>query len=440
MINRIWRRITQLGVSEEHSDENSLTMLYNKVAFFSVTFLVIFSGYLYITPVPLLFFYITLGISFIYALILVFNGLNKIYWARLCTSLGTVTWVSIYHVCFEGFISQSLAVGAAIIINYVAFRKKTEYMKLLFAVHAGIYLLALIYGINFEPIVELVDYPIAGLVSFIVSMSWVTLFLIVFHQERESLIAGLKRKNQELEQTTKELDRFSYIASHDLKSPLRTIISFGGLIQRDIRTQDFEQIGDRLDFLMSSAQQMNYIVEGILELSQIKSIDEEDKSEVDLNRVLEKAKLNLKDEIIESKAVVQVAHLPAFFGNEIEFLLLFQNIIQNAIKYNKSEIPVVEIFAREEEEMLFLSFRDNGIGIDAKYFSQIFEFFQRLHNVSEYPGTGIGLGICKRIVEKYNGSICVESTIGRGATFTVQLPVVRNGQGRSSQKWELVMA
>ena len=362
----------------------------------------------------------------VYGCILVLNGLGRIYWARLVTSMGTVLWVSAYHVCFGGFFSQSLAVGAAIIINYVAFRKKSKHMIPLFMLHAGIYFIALIYGISHEPLIELVDYPIGGLVSFIVSMAWVTLILIVFHQERENLIERLKAKNKELERTSNELERFSYIASHDLKSPLRTIVSFGNLIQRDIKRENFEGIDEKMNYLISGAQQMNYLVEGILELSQIKSIDKTDRSAIDLNVVLEKVKLNLKEEISTRNALIKSRQLPVLYGNEVEFLLLFQNIIQNAIKYNKNNTPSVTISTDQNQTEFLLSFQDNGIGIEEKYFTQIFEFFKRLHNVTEYPGTGIGLGLCKRIVENYSGLITVTSQVGRGSTFTITFPLEEN--------------
>ncbi len=439
MIPLFLKQLIHLGVRQDCSDENQLTILYNKMALFSFIFLFSFSIYLFIADIPKLYSFITFGISLIYGLVLVFNGLNKIYWARFITSFGTVVWVSIYHICFSGFFSQSLAVGAAIIINYVAFRKKAEHMKLLFAIHAGVYLIALGYGINFEPLVELVDYPLSGLVSFIVSMAWVTLFLIVFHREREDLIERLKKKNSELKRTSEELERFNYIASHDLKSPLRTIISFGGMIQSDIEKENFDSINEKMDFLVSGARQMNYIVEGILELSQVKNINEADRSEVDLNEVLEKVKLNLSGEIKTSNAIIRTEQLPIFFCNEIEFLLIFQNFIQNAIKYNQNETPTVDISFNLNDERLFLSFKDNGIGIDEKYFEQIFEFFKRLHNVSEYPGTGIGLGICKRIVDNYEGSIAVDSKIGKGTVFSLNIPVTKNKIIGSSEEKELFL-
>lgn len=419
----IWNGLIHLGVKEAHADENQLTKLYNYMALFSFVFLALFSFFLLVTSSPILFFFITFAISLVYAMVLFFNGIDKIYWARFCTSFGTVTWVSIYHVCFGGFFSQSLAVGAAIIINYVAFRKRSKYMKLLFVVHTGVYFIALIYAINYGPIVELVEYPLSSLVSFIVSMAWVTLILIIFHKERESLIKGLKTKNNELKKTSNELERFSYIASHDLKSPLRTIISFGGMIQRDIDRGNYEAIAEKMSYLVSGAQQMNYIVEGILELSQIKNIKEVDRSLIDLNIVLEKAKLNLKNDITLRNAHIESDQLPTFYGNEIEFLLLFQNFIQNAIKYNESERPIIKISTIKNEDNLILNFKDNGIGIEEKYFDRIFEFFKRLHNTSQYSGTGIGLGICKRIVENYSGTIDVKSQIGKGTIFSICLPI-----------------
>lgn len=423
MAKKIWNWFSLLGVRDELSDETALTILYNKMALFSTTLLLLFSIFLFLVQVEILFVWTTLMIALIYAAVLVLNGLNKIYWARFCNSFGTVFWVSLYHICFGGFFSQSLAVGAAVIINYVAFRKKMEYMKSLFVVHVGIYFMALIYGINFEPIVQLVEYPISSLVSFVISMGWVTIILIVFHKEREMFIQDLKLKNEALERTTIELERFSYIASHDLKSPLRTIIGFGGMIKKDIKNERYEQVSEKMDYVITGAKQMNYIIEGILELSQVKNIKKEERGELDLNDILEKTIFSITDEINEKNVIIEAAYLPTFWGNEVEFLLLFQNLIQNAIKYNKSSQPIVIISAHQINNVLSISFKDNGIGIDEKYFNQIFEFFKRLHSTSQYEGTGIGLGLCKRIVENYNGQIAVESQIGKGSTFVIQLPI-----------------
>ena len=423
VVKNIWNWVSLLGVKEELSDENALTILYNRMAFFSTTLLVLFSIFLYLVQVDVFYVFTTIAIAIVYALVLVLNRLDKIYWARFCTSFGTVSWVSLYHICFGGFFSQSLAVGAAIIINYVAFRKQMQYMKLLFVVHAGVYFMALIYGINFEPIIELVDYPISSLVSFIISMGWVTIILIAFHQEREMFIQNLKNKNEALERTTTELERFSYIASHDLKSPLRTIIGFGGMLQKDIAKGKYDDVGKNMDYVITGAKQMHYIIEGILELSQLKHIKKTERIEIDLNDIFGKTILNLMDTIEEKKAVVQANNLPLFLGNEVEFLLLFQNLIQNGIKYNESSEPTVIVSAHQNNDVLSIAFQDNGIGIAEEYFDKIFEFFKRLHNTSEYQGTGIGLGLCKRIVENYNGEIIVESQIGKGTCFTINLPL-----------------
>jgi light-regulated signal transduction histidine kinase (bacteriophytochrome) len=271
--------------------------------------------------------------------------------------------------------------------------------------------------------VELVDYPISSLVSFIISMGWVTIILIAFHREREMFIQNLKTQNEVLEQTSLELERFNYIASHDLKSPLRTIISFGGLIKRDIEKEKYTAINEKMNYVITGAKQMNYIIEGVLELSKLKGIKKTERIEVDLNEILAKAQLNLEDDIREKNVIIKSESLSTFLGNEVEFLLLFQNLIQNAIKYNKSKEPTVIISTHQNNDVLFISFKDNGIGIDEVYFNQIFEFFKRLHGSSEYQGTGIGLGLCKRIVENYNGQISVESEVGKGSSFVIQLPM-----------------
>lgn len=389
-----------------------------------------------------IYFLIAFVIGLLYLLVLIFNAFDKIFWARFTSSFGTVLWMSIYHICFGGFISQSLAVGAATISVYVAFRNQAKNPHILALLHLSVFAFALIYSIPNGPIIELIEYPIAALVSFFISMGWVYILLIAYNQEKNSLIQSLMKKNKELEQTTSELERFSYIASHDLKSPLVTIISFGNMIIKDIKGKNYDAVEEKMDYLISGTEQMKYLVEGILELSHVKSIDESERKNIDLNVVLDKALLNLKAEITNSNAVIDASPLPTFFGNEVEILLLFQNLIQNAIKYNVSDQPLIRISANSTKQKLSITFADNGIGIDEQHYDKIFEFFKRLHNSSEYSGTGMGLGLCKRIVENYNGSIAVESEVGKGTRFTLSFPLsqTKGRRIRTKNKEERALA
>lgn len=364
--------------------------------------------------------------ALLYVFVLYFNKQGKIYWARFCASFGTVVWMSIYHVCFGGFVGQSFAAATATFSVYISFQSKTREKHIVFLAHMGVYLSALVYSVFYPPIIELVEYPAAAVISFFISMGWTGAIFMAYNHQKEDLINSLTRKNKELNQTTNEMERFSYIASHDLKSPLITISSFAELILKDIKNKKYDQIEEKMDFLISGSKQMRFIIEDILELSEVKNISESEREIIDLNIVLEKAKLNLKSEITDKCAIIYAEKLPDFFANEIEFLLIFQNLIQNAIKYNKNDKPTLYISAIETPISLSLIFKDNGIGIDEKHYARIFEFFQRLHNKSEYPGTGVGLGLCKRIVDKYNGTIEIDSKLGEGSSFIFKFPKEAN--------------
>lgn len=174
---------------------------------------------------------------------------------------------------------------------------------------------------------------------------------------------------------------------------------------------------------------MQKLIEALLSYSRVATRAAEFKR-VDMNRVYAEASTNLSAFIVESKARVRSGELPAVSGDEIQLLQLLQNLIGNAVKFRKPGVtPEVQISAvREKEEWLF-SVSDNGIGIEKEYFDRVFQIFQRLHSQAEYPGTGLGLAVCKKIVERHGGRIWVESAPGQGTTFFFTLPLEQQGQG-----------
>ncbi len=411
------------GVSKDHPTENELIRLYNGMSLLSglgtiVTLL--FAWWIDFSPTYL---YIVSIISTMYIAIIAANFYGKIELARYILTIGSAIWVSIAYVLIGGYFGQGIAVLATIAITYVTHRKKIQLRYRLITFQTSIFLLSSIYVNTFQPILGVIDFPYDEITVFIGSLGWTAILLYKFNKDRTSLLLSLKNKNIELEKTTKELERFTYIASHDLKSPLRTINSFIGLIERDIKKENFANIQENLDFVKTGAEQMHYLVEDILELSVLKKYEKAKRSSIDLNLVLEKVKHNLKQEIEEQNAVIQAEFLPEFLGNEIELLILFQNFIQNGIKYNESEQPNIKITSQKNDQFVSFSFQDNGIGIDQKYHEQIFQFFKRLHNSTKYQGTGMGLGLCKKIIDNYQGQVKVDSQPNKGTTFTIEFPL-----------------
>lgn len=233
--------------------------------------------------------------------------------------------------------------------------------------------------------------------------------------------AELKTFNVKLEQSNTELERFAYIASHDLKSPLRNVISFLNLIERKLKNTEDKDIKEYLNFATGNARQMYSLIQDVLEYSRINE-KEVPTAEVDLNESLMFVLQNLKDDMQSKGAVVFAKPLPVIEANSVHILQLFQNLIGNGIKYNINRKPKVILSHRMDSASHVFSVIDNGIGISEEYHKQIFQMFKRLHTKDEYPGTGIGLALCKKIINNLGGEIWLESVPGRGTTFYFSIP------------------
>ena len=227
---------------------------------------------------------------------------------------------------------------------------------------------------------------------------------------------SLQRKADELQRSNHDLEQFAYIASHDLQEPLRKVASFCMLIR--------EEYGDLLDetgdqyvhFAIDGATRMRSLIQDLLTFSRI-GAKSNVASIVDSNNALQVALSNLTTSITESEAVITVDELPVVHASERELSQLFQNLIGNSIKYRTSEAPRVHVSAKRTGDQWTYSVSDNGIGIQSEYCERVFGIFKRLHNRNKFSGTGIGLAICKRIVEGLSGKIWIESHDGPGCTF-----------------------
>jgi PAS domain S-box-containing protein len=227
---------------------------------------------------------------------------------------------------------------------------------------------------------------------------------------------------KQLLKSNAELERFAYIASHDLREPIRTIIMFSQRLARQLTETPKPETQESMDFIISAAKRMDGLVNDLLAYSRV-THESQKFSDVDLDEILAEICLELKAVMESSQAVIDAAPLPKVPG--VRFLLhqLLLNLISNAIKFKQEGVPPrIRIMAEREESGWHLIFADNGIGIDQKYADQIFVIFKRLHTAQAYPGTGVGLAICKRIMERHNGRIWVESQQGHGAAFHVFFP------------------
>lgn len=233
--------------------------------------------------------------------------------------------------------------------------------------------------------------------------------------EQRRLLNEVQRSNQELQQ-------FAYVASHDLQEPLRMISSYMQLLDRKYKGQLDEKAETYIRYAVDGAARMQKLIEGLLAYSRISSGIT--KQMVDTNLVLAAALANLEQAVRECDGTITgTSPLPTVAGDETMLIQLFQNLIANALKYRKPDAsPQVQVAAHRQETQWIFSVTDNGIGIDPQHRESVFQIFRRLHTREEYPGTGIGLASCKKIVELHDGHIWVESEPGKGSTFHFTLP------------------
>jgi len=232
----------------------------------------------------------------------------------------------------------------------------------------------------------------------------------------------LEISNRQLEKSNEELEQFAYIASHDLKQPLNTIISFSGLLQKELAKQPEEKSQVFLQYILNGSNQMKNLIEDILEYSRINK-EVKNYQELNLVDLIEDVKNSISDLIHRKQArIIIESDLPILKYEKTKLYLLIKNIIENGIKYNESNPPIIKIKAQLTNDYLRMSFIDNGIGIEEQYFPKLFKMFSRLHNQNIYEGTGLGLSLCKKIVENMGGKIYLKSNVGLGSIFFVDIP------------------
>jgi PAS domain S-box-containing protein len=239
--------------------------------------------------------------------------------------------------------------------------------------------------------------------------------------ERKRAEEALKAAHEELKRSNGELEQFAYVASHDLQEPLRMVSSYTQLVMK--------RYGERLDgdakefmnYVVDGAARMKQLIEDLLAYSRVGTRGKEFRP-TPVENALKRAITNLRAAIEESDAEITHDPLPTVNADEVQLAQLFQNLMGNALKFRGADKPHIHVGAADRDSEWEFRIKDNGIGIEAQYFERIFMLFQRLHTKGEYPGTGIGLAICKKVVERHGGRLWVESEPGKGSSFNFTLP------------------
>ncbi|MEK6776414.1 MAG: ATP-binding protein [bacterium] len=254
--------------------------------------------------------------------------------------------------------------------------------------------------------------------------------------ERERTEEKLKSFMDKLEQSNHELEDFAHVASHDLQEPLRKVTAFGDRLKAKYEKELGDQGRDYLERMQSAATRMQTLINGLLTYSRVTSKKQPFIS-VDLNIVVQEVLSDLEVRIEQTRGSVETGNLPEVFGDPLQMRQLMQNLIGNALKFTKKdEPPVIRISSRtlpamksgdpQEKGLYEITVQDQGIGFDEKYADRIFGVFQRLHGRGEYEGTGIGLSVCRKIVEHHGWSLEAKSQPGQGSAFVIRLPLNQN--------------
>lgn len=241
--------------------------------------------------------------------------------------------------------------------------------------------------------------------------------------ERAAAEDALREKTEALARSNADLEQFAYVASHDLQEPLRMVSSYMQLFEKRYKGAVDAQADKYIGYAVDGAKRMQALIAGLLEYSRI-GRQEEPPAALDAGAALEQALTNLRSALEESGAVVTHDPLPRVVGNPAQITRVFQNLVGNGMKFRRPEAPPrIHVAAEVRARDALFTVRDNGIGIDPQYSDRVFVIFQRLHTRAEYPGTGIGLSVCKKVVERHGGRIWFDSEPGAGTTFSFTLPL-----------------
>lgn len=278
------------------------------------------------------------------------------------------------------------------------------------------------------PIIETHPYPITEYMAVILTLLVVVMIVNNYDTEKsleqhkmQRLLKQLEQKNQELLRVNRDLEDFTFATSHDLKTPIRLLVSFSDLLRKKKNIQEDQETKEYLEFINENSRHMYALIENLLSYARVK--DQPAKKEwVDLQALVEEL-IEVLQKAVPSLKLDIPQKLPRILSHHDTLRLLFHNLLENGIKYNTNERVLIRILYQYEHGKICFKISDNGIGIDSSYNEYIFKMFKRLHNSNAFPGTGIGLSTCKRILEGWGGQISFESQLEMGTTFVLKWPL-----------------
>lgn len=368
--------------------------------------------------------------SFILALIALFLNFKKYYF------LNQLVGCFLFPICiFATIIEEGAILGEfnvfplCVILSFIVLEDRPVYK------YGAIIWITLLAVVSFDYIKHNFDENTIGTHQLGSTIIFITVIIVLcvfisFYQRglkhqrqlKEALLADLEASNKTLRNSNEDLERFAYIASHDLKQPLNTISSFARLLQREGLIQDSEKLSTYTQYIASSSLRMKNLIEDILEYSKVNQEGAAPK-EIDTHQMVLDIQHIIVEQIKTKNAQIQIqGQLPTILAQEHRIFVVFKNLIENGLKYNESEVPIIHVSHQLIGDSIKFAFRDNGIGIDPQYFPKLFVMFSRLESNTKYEGTGLGLSLCRRIIENMDGRMYVDSEVGKGSTFFFEIP------------------
>ena len=417
-----YQQLLHVGITDDLSFSEKLRVELNNL-FLGITIPLAMLHLLYVTfgtSAPPSAYIVSTGWILIMSVPLLLNYRKHYVLARVYSIVIPLAGIATIHLLHGWIVRVEPLYLLIILLSFFFFRQGLAFVfgtiSILVYVAVGMLL------IDFEPPLAGVMVPSVPFIYFAGAVAFATILVRKVTVENENFQQLTVTQNEDLAEKARRLEKFTYIASHDLKSPVRNITSFAHLVERDLQRNDLDKIPEHLQFIKTSALQMAALIEDILQISTADYGQKTARDRINLNEVALQAKQALLTEFGDREISIECSQLPTYLCNQSEFFLVFRNLIQNGLKYNQSKVPQVEVSTNREAGQLLIHFKDNGIGIEEQYHKQIFDFFTRLHTSDIYEGTGLGLGLCKRIIENYEGTLSVVSSPGEGSTFTIRLP------------------
>lgn len=443
MIKNLWQKYKQLVTSncvDPQLEDTELAYWRNQLFLATILFVVPLSVLAIVPGVYMAIiaeFYMLLFADFVvvvsFGLIAFSSSLSLRFKEKLmCVSLYFVTIVLLYYLgSFGPGLLYLLAI--TVFVTLVLEFKYGVYCLIVNTIICVVFALLIHFDIGNSPVVS--EYDLGSWIAVSVNLVFLSAVVIILiprlfeglqsaFDKRVKAENELKKSKEELEMSlalleekSQELEQFAYTASHDLKEPLRMVQGFMGLLKNRYEADLDSRAQKYIHFAVDGAERMSKLIDDLLEYSRIGRVHSKVK-EIDLNEMLDEL---INEELLcpeSAENIIECGELPQIKAVPVSINMLFKNLITNALKYqNEKRKPVIRITAEEDENFWRFSISDNGIGIEKQYYESIFMLFNRLHTTDEFPGSGMGLAICKKIVEQHGGEIWVESELGIGTTF-----------------------